>query len=409
MPAFTLNSRLAACAAALLVFVLASTGPDAYVAAQTAPAEKWTAKTAPANTEKPAPAPTLKGEQSIVVLVNDEPVTGYQVEQRARFLALSANANEQVKENFQRLVKAESTNAQLRALQEEVVRGNPGKSREELIAIFQERQKQFGMALQKQAIESARATLLPRLKKDAREELIDERLKVQAAKKLGIEVTDADVKRILTDVAERNKMTYDQFSQHLKSSGVDIATMGEKFRAQKAWRDLIGRRYAAQVSVTQRDIDRVLSSAAAEAGEDMVELQIHKISLALSSQIDQTALTKRYAEAEGLRRNFGGCKTMGDLAKGTSGARFEDMRFVKPSAIAEPMRSMLLSAKDGDMLPPFTTAAGVEIYAVCSRRALSGDDAQRTKALQELQSKELEILARTHMRNLRQEAEIENR
>jgi peptidyl-prolyl cis-trans isomerase SurA len=409
MPALTLNSRLAACAAALLAFVLATAGPDAYVAAQTAPAQKAIVKPVQGNADKQGAASTLKGEQSIVALVNDEPVTAYQVEQRARFLALNADVGDQVKENFQRLVKAESTNAQLRALQEEVLRNNPGKSREELIAIFQERQKQFGMALQKQAVDSARATMLPRLKKDAREELIDERLKVQAAKKLGIEVTDADVKRILTDVAERNKMTYDQFTQHLKSSGVDIATMGDRFRAQKAWRDLIGRRYAAQVSVTQRDIDRVLSSAAAEAGADTVELQVHKISLALASTIDQTALTKRYAEAEGLRRNFAGCRTMADLVKGTSGAKFEDMRFVKPSAIAEPMRSMLLSAKDGDMLPPFTTAAGVEIYALCSRRALAGDDAQRSKALQELQSKELEILARTHMRNLRQEADIEYR
>ena len=55
--------------------------------------------------------------------------------------------------------------------------------------------------------------------------------------------------------------------------------MGEKFRAQKAWRDLIGRRYAAQVSVTQRDVHRVLSTSAIEAGEDTVELQVQRISL----------------------------------------------------------------------------------------------------------------------------------
>jgi peptidyl-prolyl cis-trans isomerase SurA len=383
--------------------------PGWHVVAQTQPAQKWTAKTAPAGAEKQGAAATPKGEQAIVVLVNDEPVTGYQIEQRARFMALNANINDQVKENFQRLLKAESTEAQLRALQEDVVRNNQGKSRDELMAIYQERQKQFGATLQKQAIDSARSVVLPRLRKDAREELIDERLKVQAAKKLGIEVTDEDVKRILGDVADRNKMTYEQFGQHLKSTGIDIATMGERFRAQKAWRDLISRRYAAQVSVTQRDIDRVLSSTAAEAGDDTVELQVQKISLALSTKIDQPALTKRYAEAEGLRRKFGGCRTMGDLAKVTPETKFEDMRFVKPSSIAEPMRSMLLSANDGDMLPPFTTAAGVEIYAVCSRRTISANEAQRTKTMAELQSKELDVLARTHMRNLRQEADIEYR
>ena len=63
------------------------------------------------------------------------------------------------------------------------------------------------------------------------------------------------------------------------------------------------------------------------------------------------ALTKWYTEAELLRRKFAGCRTMGELAKGRPGARFEDMKFVEPSAVPEPTRSMLLSAKDGDMLP----------------------------------------------------------
>ncbi len=344
-----------------------------------------------------------------MVLVNDEPITAYEVEQRSRFLALNANVTEQAKERFQQLVKAESTNAQFRALQEEVIRNNPGKSREQLMEIFGERQKQLATTLQKQALDGARAALLPRLKKDAQEELIDERLKLQEAKKLGIEVSDDEIKAIVKDLADRNKMTYDQFAQHLKGLGVNIATMGERFRSQTAWRRAIQRRYAAQITVTHGDVDRVLSSAAVEAGEDTVELQVHKIALPLPGKVDQTAMAKRFLDAEGLRRKFGGCKSMAGLAKGVADARFEDMKFVKPSSIAEPTRSMLLSAKDGDMLPPSTTGAGIEVYAVCGRRSISSNEAQRTKAKEELQLKEIDVLARRHMRNIRQDAAIEYR
>ena len=38
-------------------------------------------------------------------------------------------------------------------------------------------------------------------------------------------------------LAERNKMTHEQFAQHLKGMGVDISTMPERIRAQRAWRD----------------------------------------------------------------------------------------------------------------------------------------------------------------------------
>jgi len=410
MSALTARSRLVAGAAAVLTLAVVSTvWPDRYADAQTAPSQKWTAKTAPADADQQAPRTAPKGEQSIVVLVNDEPITAYEVDQRAAFLALNAGAEPELKAKAEarwaQIVQDPKTNERFQQL----LQDKNVQIREQA----QDLQKQFLMGLQQNMLEQlqreARGSTLPRFRKQAQEELIDERLKVQAAKKVGIEVSDNEVKTFLKGLAERNKMTLEQFAQQIKSSGVDLATMGERFRAQRAWRELIGRRYSHQISVTQRDVDRVLSSAASEAGEDTVELQVQKISLALASKIDQTTMTKRYAEAEALRRKFGGCRTMGELAKSAPGAKFEDMRFVKPASIAEPMRSMLLSAKDGDMLPPVTTAAGVEVYAVCSRRAVSGNEAQRTKTLEELQTKELDILARTHMRNLRQEADIEYR
>jgi peptidyl-prolyl cis-trans isomerase SurA len=395
-----------AAAAAWLVQPLGQ-GP---LAAQTASPQKAARASAPKTAkEGNESAPRSAGEQAILVLVNDEPITAYQVEQRARFLALNANLGEQVKDNFQRLAKSESVNARFKAVQEEVLRANQGKTREQIIAILQERQKEFAMSLQKQALESARAGVLPRLKKDAKEELIEERLKLQEARKLGIQVSDEDVKTMLTGLGERNKMTYDQFSKHIKSMGVDIATLGERMRAQRAWRDLIGRRYGAQVAVTQTDIDRVLASSAAEAGEDTLELQVGKITLGLSSTGDQTGLTKRFADAEALRRKFTGCRSLSELAKAVPGAKVDELRYIKPSAVQEPTRTMLLSAKDGDMLPPATTSAGVEVYAVCARRTVAGNEAQRAKTQEDLQYKQLDMFAQRHMRNLRQDAHIEYR
>jgi peptidyl-prolyl cis-trans isomerase SurA len=403
--AVTARFRLAVNLAVLAAFALGLSGwhgAASTAAAQSAP-PKRSAKADAANAGEPAIA---AGQQRIVVVVNDEAITARDIDQRARFTGLSSDISAQAKENFQRLANSESTQAAMRKLEQEVIGSNPGKSKEELIAIFKERQQQYGMSLQKQAVESARARLLPKLKAMAREELIDERLKLQSAKKLGIEVKDEEVKGLLKDVADRNKMTLDQFAKHLNGMGVDIATMGEKFRAGKAWREMIGRRYAAQASVSQRDVDLFLAAAAAESGVDTVELQLHRISLALAGRTDQTTWTRRYSEAEGLRRRFSGCKTMGDLARSAADSKFEDMKFVKPASIAEPMRSMLLSAKDNEALPPVTTAAGVDLYAVCARRTV-GDDSKRVAAMQVLHNKELEILAQRHLRNLRQEANID--
>lgn len=114
---------------------------------------------------------------------DDLTITDDEIEQRARLLGLSDDAREQlnelVKETFRQLIMAKSTQDRLRELQEEVIRSNPGKAREELIAILHERQKDLGAALSKQAVESARAALLSKFRAEAKQQLMDERRKLK--------------------------------------------------------------------------------------------------------------------------------------------------------------------------------------------------------------------------------------
>jgi peptidyl-prolyl cis-trans isomerase SurA len=377
---------------------------------QDAPQAKANAKAAP---QKPAARQAsnqpsaARAEQAIIALVNDEPITAYEVEQRARFMALNENIGDKAKENFQRLAQSESTTKKIRAILEEVVKQNPGKSREEVGAIFEKRKTEFAQGLQKQAVDSARAAAIPQFRKQAQEELIEERLKIQEGKRVGIEVSDEDVRRMMKSISDRNKMTEEQFTQHVKGLGVDISTMRERTRAQAAWREVIRRKFAAQVSITNRDIDRMISASA--TGNDAIELEVQKITLAMPTNMAQSAMAKRYAEADRLRQRFNGCKTMAGLVQGDSSAKFEDMKVVKPDTIPEPTRSMLLAAKEGDVLPPTTSGGGIEIYAVCGRRATKGDEKAREQAQEELAQREFEVVAKRHLRDLRQDAHIEFR
>jgi peptidyl-prolyl cis-trans isomerase SurA len=392
----------------LLASVLAMTSLPDVPAAQTGKAQTGKAQTA-AVEKQGGQSSSKAGSQSIVALVNDEPVTAYEIDQRARFLSLSANIGDKVKENFKRLAQQESTNQQLRTMMQEVIDSNKGKSPDQLRAIFEEKKKQFSMNLERQAIEGARSGLVPQMRKGAQEELIEERLKLQEAKKNGIEVSDDEVRRVLKGLAENNKMTEEQFVQHLKGLGVDATTLKERFRAMIGWREVIRRRFSALVSVTQREIDRAVSASGGEAGDDGVELHVQKITLSMPTASDQAGMAKRFAEAEALRRKFGGCKTMAGLAKDAPGLKFEDMKFIKPSSISEPTRSLLLSAKDGDMLPPSAMPGAIDLMAVCARRTVKADDKQREKVQEDLRAKEFEMLAKRHLRDIRQDAHIEFR
>ncbi|MFM2423042.1 MAG: hypothetical protein RL291_1572, partial [Pseudomonadota bacterium] len=90
-------------------------------------------------------------------------------------------------------------------------------------------------------------------------------------------------------------------------------------------------------------------------------------------------------------------------------ARFEDLKYVRPSTVSEPTRTFLQGAKDGEMLPPQTGAGGLEIYVVCGRRPIAVSEEKQNQVRDELQSQELERRARRDLRDLRDRAHIEER
>ena len=344
------------------------------------------------------------------MLVNDDAVTSREIEQRIRFLGASSNIGQKAQEIFKSLATSEATNKRFRAMAEQVIQQNQNKPKEQVMALIEQRKQELGASLQRQAVEQARGAEMPKHRKDAIEEIIEEKLKLQEAKKEGIEVNDDEANRVIKGIAERNKQTEAQFIQGLKSSGVDISTMRNRFKASFAWREVIRRKYGAQVQVNEKEIERAIAALPAGKGQtDTQELQVQRILFALPGKLDQAAMARALADADGLRRKFNGCKAMETLVKDQASAKYEAAKFVRPSTVTEPARSMMLGAKDGEMLPPQTAADGVELVAVCSRRALQIDEQQKQQTTQELQSKKFEELANRRLRELRQEAQIEQR
>ncbi len=375
------------------------------------PAAKAKPKTAPKKEASATPAHHVSdasSSQGIVALVNDDPITAYEVQERAAFLALTVDFQDRARANMKAFAQDPKINDRLKAILEETIKANPGKSREQVIAAFEERKKAFVISLQQQAVASARSSYLPGLKKKALEELIEERLKLQEAKRLNAVTPDDDVDKAFKGMAERNKMTPDQFAQHIKSQGADARTMKARFKASFSWREVIRRRFGHQISVSSKEVDRV-AAASADAGHDLLELQLQKITVVSPAKVDQNALAQRYAEAEAIRQRFNGCKATASLVKDKAHIKFEDLGFRKASSLSEPTRTLLLSAGDNEMVPATPTAAGMELYAVCGRRTPKIDEQKRQAAENELQQKEFDRLAQRHLADLRKDALIEMR
>jgi peptidyl-prolyl cis-trans isomerase SurA len=349
-------------------------------------------------------SPPSSAERAIAALVNDEPITGFEIEQRAMMLS-GTNVQAQAKANFEAIVKNPKTSERLKAILQDTAKSNEGKSRDEIIAIFERRKKEFGMSLQKQAFESARAATLPAMKKAALEELIDDRLKLQEAKKQSVTIEDSEVDRIVAGIAERNKMTTEQFTKQI---GGSLEPIKARIRATLSWNEVVRRKFGPLINVSNKDVDKLVATSSV-AGNDDVELQVQRVRIAMPVKIEEQGVAQRIQEADKIRSKYTGCQSTAAAATGVAGATFEDLGKRRPSSISEPTRTLLVNATDGEMLPPTINDGAIELWVVCSRNVVKAADDKRTQAEGELKQKEFELMAKRYIKDLREDAHIEYR
>lgn len=371
------------------------------------PAKKSAKKkqAAPAADEQKSAARTPgKSEQSIVALVNDEPITGYEVRVRTEMLSGGAVA-EYMKNNVEGRWKSMMSSPKIQTEFQEYAKKKQPRTKEELQAI----QKEFVLgkrnAMMAQLQSEARNHAGAKTSKAALDELIDEKLKMQEAKRLGAIASDDEVDMIIKGIAERNKMTIDQLA---KSLGGTIDPMKQRIRSTLAWNDVIRRKYGHQIAVATKDVEKYVATSNTNTQDD-VELVVQRVRINLPAKVDEATTAQRLSQAEAIRAKFTDCKTTSQIITGNPGVRVEELGKRRASAFPEPTRSLLTSAKDNEMLPPSVNEGAVDLFAVCGRSVVKADEQKRTQAEGELKQKEFELLSKKHLKDLRQDASIEYR
>lgn len=369
---------------------------------------------------------TKKRSQGIVALVNDEPITSYEVKQRENLMMLSnRSVGKKAQATMQRLFKRKATTEKLKGILRKVIDANRGKSREQILAIFEKRKKAFAVKLQRQALSQARAQARKGIGKKALDELINERLQMQEAKKLNVLASKDDAKKRVTSIAKRNKMTFKQFSAHLRKSGADVNSMQEKFRANMSWANVVRRQFGRQLQASSRDIDRWTrgnNTASAAGGDETSTLKLQRVTFAVASNTNDANFAQMLQQAADLRSRHTNCSQTPQIAQQVVGARFEDLGARPAGSIAEPTRTMLLNAQPGEMLPATVGAAGVEVWILCGKGSATAQKggssgpsptgrapAQKQSAEEKKRQQQFRMMSSRHLRDLRQDAHIEYR
>lgn len=248
-------------------------------------------------------------------------------------------------------------------------------------------------------------------RKQAIEELIDERLKMQEAARQRISISDEQVNRAFGQIASRAKLTPARLSQALRQSGVNPQTLKDRLRSEIAWSQIVRARFQATVKITERDVAEALAGKeTADGGETSIaQFDLQPIVFVIPASASKGYISQRRREAEAFRSRFAGCDQALDQAKKLKGVvvkpkvrrTAEDLRGATAESIAE--------TAVGKATRPEKVPQGYQLLGVCAKRDLAGHTMAAEEVRDELTNQRGSQMARGFLRDLRSEAIIEHR
>jgi peptidyl-prolyl cis-trans isomerase SurA len=414
--------------------------------------------TAPTENLLPAPAAKPKLSESVAALVNDDPISSYDLRQRMRLLVATTGV--------------QPSEQNMQQIENEALRG-----------------------------------------------LVDERLEMQEVKSieekqkdLHLEPDDDEIDGNMSEIAKQSGISRQQLVSTLKSDGVDPRTLREQIKAQMSWNRYIGARFRDAVVIGDNQITSAVTQAnaaslkpqynlamiyldashvggqqAAEDGARQLILQmkagapfgavarqfsalptaanggdmgwvvdsdlkpevraaveqmrpgdlsqpvstpggvyivllrekragasdqvvdLRQAAISLGPNAPETEVAEAQTKLNRLRRRIGSCDTLEAQSDKVPGVLAADLGETSVNQLRPAFRQAVETMKVGEISQPIRTDVGLHLIAVCSRHAAGVEGVTRADITDRLRGEQLSMFARRYLRDLRNSAEIETR
>lgn len=255
------------------------------------------------------------------------------------------------------------------------------------------------------ASEDLRRQLAPQVLRS----LVDERLKVQEAERLGVRVSDAEMANARRSVEQRNGIAAGGLDDFLQRQGLNVETVTDQLRAEILWSKLVRGRLGAAVSVGEGEIDEALAQLEANRGRP--EFRVAEIFLAVESS-EQESEVRAAAESlfEQLRAGAKFDQIASQFSQSATAAVGGDIGWVLEGELPSEIEAVLARMEPGRIAPPVRTFDGYSIVLLIDRRTVLSDapaaGPDREAIRQEIGQRRLEMLARRYLRDLHRSAFI---
>ena len=255
------------------------------------------------------------------------------------------------------------------------------------------------------ASEDLRRQLAPQVLRS----LVDERLKVQEAERLGVSVSEAEMADARRTVEQRNGITAGGLDDFLRGQGLTVDAVTDQLRAEILWSKLVRGRLGAAVSVGEGEIDEALAQLEANRGRP--EYRVAEIFLAVeSSEQEEEVRAAATSLYEQLTAGANFAQIASQFSQSATAAVGGDIGWVLEGELPTEIEAVLVRLEPGSVAPPVRAFDGYTIISLIDRRTVLSDapaaGPDREAIRQEIGQRRLEMIARRYIRDLHRSAFI---
>lgn len=195
---------------------------------------------------------------------------------------------------------------------------------------------------------------------EVEQELINDRLRLASAAQLGVEVSDAGLEEGLSEFAGRAGLTTGEFINVLEQNGVDRQAYRDFVKAGVAWREVVRRRVAPAVSVSDAEVDQAMKRIVETPL--VTQVLLSELIIPAPDGQEQAAMNRAEEVRASVTSEGGFAEAARRYSATPSAGRGGRLDWMAVENMPPSLRPIVLGLQPGQMSPALTVPGAVVLF-----------------------------------------------